>query len=69
MYTKPQQKLLSAMRSGHLVHFMPGGGWRLFDGTPVNSRTVQSLARRGEIEPAANDLLDDRPVSYKIAAE
>lgn len=37
------------------------------DGTAVHPRTVQSLARRGEIEPAGKDLLGDRVVCYQLS--
>lgn len=66
MHTKPQQRLIDSMRStGQLIHHI-GGGWRMFDGTPVNWRTVESLAKRGELSPAGNDLLDDEVLAYRL---
>ncbi len=37
------------------------------DGTAVHPRTIQSLAKRGEIKPGGTDLLGDRVVCYQIA--
>lgn len=37
------------------------------DGTPIHTRTVQSLASRGEIEPAGTDLLGDRVICYRLS--
>lgn len=36
------------------------------DGTPIHPRTIQSLASRGEIEPAGTDLLGDRVTCYQL---
>lgn len=66
--TKPQQRLITAMQSrGQLVHHLHGGGWRLFDGTPVHYRTVESLATNGVLTPAANDLFGEQPATYRLA--
>lgn len=66
MHTKSQQRLIDAMQAtGQLIHRI-GGGWRMFDGTRVHRRTVESLARRGELSPAGNDLLDDEVVAYRL---
>lgn len=66
-FTKPQQRLVDSMRqSGQLVHVLHGGGWRLFDGTPIHCRTVRSLVSRGVLEPAGQDLLEDQPVCYRL---
>ncbi len=46
-----------------------GGGWRLFDGTPVHYRTVEALANKGVLTPAANDLFDEQPVAYRLPPE
>lgn len=56
-HTKPQERLLQSMQRGQKAHFVIG--WRLLDGTPVHARTIQSLASRGEVEPAGTDLLGD----------
>ncbi len=64
--TKPQERLLSSMQRGQKVQFLIGGGWRLMDGTPIHPRTIQALARRGEIEPAGTDLLGDCVTCYQL---
>ncbi|MES3674638.1 hypothetical protein QC589_01650 [Halomonas elongata] len=65
--TKPQQRLIAALRQRkQLVYHLHGGGWRLFDGTPVHHRTVESLADHGLLIPAANDLFDDQPAAYRL---
>ncbi|SEN57634.1 hypothetical protein SAMN05192556_11323 [Halomonas caseinilytica] len=61
-HTKPQERLLQSMQRGQKAHFVIG--WRLLDGTPVHARTIQSLASRGEVEPAGTDLLGDRVTCY-----
>ncbi|QEM81718.1 hypothetical protein [Halomonas binhaiensis] len=66
--TKPQKRLLETMKARQqFVHHLLGGGWRLFDGTPVHHRTVESLAKSGVLAPAANDLFGDRTTAYRIA--
>ena len=68
--TKPQQRLITAMQGrGQLVYHLHGGGWRLFDGTPVHHRTIEALAGHGVLIPAANDLFDETPTTYRLQPE
>lgn len=67
--TKPQQRLFAALRERQQLVYHLHGGWRMFDGTPVHHRTVESLADRGLLIPAANDLLDDQPAAYRLPVE
>lgn len=58
-HTKPQERLLQLMQRGQKAHFVTGGGFWMA------RRTIQSLASRGEIEPAGTDLLGDRVTCYQ----
>ena len=68
--TKPQKRLVTALQGrSHLVHHLHGGGWRLFDGTPVHYRTIEALADQGVLIPAANDLFDEQPAAYQLSPD
>ncbi|WP_110708541.1 hypothetical protein [Salinicola sp. CR57] len=69
-FTEPQKRLLDCMRTtGQKVNFFRGGGWRLFDGSKVHHRTVESLASRGYLMPAANDLFGGDVTAYQLSDE